>query len=313
MKKLLFCSLALVMIVLAIAGCGKSTSSSSATTKELTFNGETYTVPKDPQRIAVLSNSVLSMLYAVDGKAISRASTTDKLAPELEALPALGQTANINMEQLLDLKPDVVLGLENQHKKYESQLQSNNIPAVLFNYDGIKDNVPMLTFLGELTNHQDKAKSVIATYESNIQKVKDAIKNQQPARIAVLRATGKGVTAETDEAVTASMVKELGMTNVVTSHLDGTTKDKTVPYSLETLTADNPDIIFVVTMGKEEEITKAMKKAMTDNPAWANLKAVQNNRVIYLPSKLFLLNPGLQTPEAMARLVKEAYGINVTF
>ena len=66
-------------------------------------------------------------------------------------------------------------------------------------------------------------------------------------------------------------------------------------------------------MGKEEEITKAMKKAMTDNPAWANLKAVQNNRVIYLPSKLFLLNPGLQTPEAMARLVKEAYSIDVTF
>lgn len=56
------------------------------------------------------------MLYAVDGKAISRANTTDKLAPELEALPALGQTANINMEQLLGLKPDVVLGLVNQHK-----------------------------------------------------------------------------------------------------------------------------------------------------------------------------------------------------
>ena len=312
MKKLLLGSIALVMIVLALAGCGKTTSSSS-TTKELTFNGQTYTVPKDPQKIAVLSNSVLSMLYAVDGKAISRANTTDKLAPELEALPALGQTANINMEQLLGLKPDVVLGLVNQHKKYESQLQANNIPTVLFDYDGIKDNVPMLTFLGELTNHQDKAKTVIATYENNIAKVKDAVKSQQPARVAVLRATGKGVTAETDTAITASMVKDLGMTNVVTSHLDKTTTDKTVPYSLETLAADNPDIIFVVTMGKEEEITKSMKKAMTDNPAWANLKAVQNNRVIYLPSKLFLLNPGLQTPEAMARLVKEAYGIDVTF
>ena len=210
MKKLLLGSIALVMIVLALAGCGKTTSSSSATTKELTFNGQTYTVPKDPQKIAVLSNSVLSMLYAVDGKAISRANTTDKLAPELEALPALGQTANINMEQLLGLKPDVVLGLVNQHKKYESQLQANNIPTVLFDYDGIKDNVPMLTFLGELTNHQDKAKSVITTYENNITKIKDAVKNQQPARVAVLRATGKGVTAETDEAVTASMVKELG-------------------------------------------------------------------------------------------------------
>ena len=313
MKKLLLGSIALVMIVLALAGCGKSTSSSSATTKELTFNGQTYTVPKDPQKIAVLSNSILSMLYAVDGKAISRVSTTDKLPPEIEALPSLGQTANINMEQLLGLNPDVVLGLENQHKKYEAQLQSSKIPTVLINYDGIKDNVPLLTFLGELTNHQDKAKTVIATYENNIAKVKDSVKSQQPARVAVLRATGKGVTAETDVAITASMVKELGMTNVVTSHLDTTTTDKTVPYSLETLAADNPDIIFVVTMGKEEEITKAMKKAMTDNPAWANLKAVQNNRVVYLPSKLFLLNPGLQTPEAMARLVKEAYSIDVTF
>ena len=313
MKKLLLGSIALVMIVLALAGCGKSTSSSSATTKELTFNGQTYTVPKDPQKIAVLSNSVLSMLYAVDGKAISRVNTTDSLPPDIEALPALGQTANINMEQLLGLNPDLVLGLENQHKKYEAQLQSSKIPTVLINYDGIKDNVPLLTFLGELTNHQDKAKTVIATYENNIAKVKDAVKGQQPARVAVLRATGKGVTAETDASITASMVKELGMTNVVTSHLDKTTTDKTVPYSLETLAADDPDIIFVVTMGKEEEITKAMKKAMTDNPAWANLKAVQNNRVVYLPSKLFLLNPGLQTPESMARLVKEAYGIDVTF
>ena len=313
MRKLLLGSIALVMIVLALAGCGKTTSSSSATTKELTYNGQTYTVPKDPQKIAVLSNSVLSMLYAVDGKAISRVSTTDALPPEIEALPVLGQTANINMEQLLGLNPDLVLGLENQHKKYESQLQSSKIPTVLINYDGIKDNVPLIKFLGALTNHENKATTLANTYESNVNKVKDSVKAQQPARVAVLRATGKGVTAETDAAITASMVKDLGMTNVVSTHLDKATTDKTVPYSLETLAADDPDIIFVVTMGKEEEITKAMKKAMTDNPAWANLKAVQNNRVVYLPSKLFLLNPGLQTPEAMARLVKEAYGIDVTF
>lgn len=313
MKKLLLGSIALVMVVLALAGCGKSASSSSATTRELTFNGESYTVPKDPQRIAVLSNSILSMLYAVDGSSISRVSTTDSLPPEQEQLPSLGQTANINMEQLLGLHPDIVLGLEKQHKKYEGQLKASHIPLVLINYDGISDNIPLITFLGELTNHQAKATSIINTYSKNMETVKQAVRNVPPARVAVLRATGKGVTAETDASITASMVKELGMTNVITTHLNGTPTDKTVPYSLETLAADNPDIIFVVTMGKEEEITKSMKQAMTDNPAWANLKAVQNNRVIYLPSKLFLLNPGLQTPEAMAQLVKDTYGIDITF
>lgn len=311
MKKGYITSFLLVLILIIVAGCTKSISTSSSTTKDITFDSATYTVPKDPQRIAVLSNSLLAMLYAVDGTAISRVTTNDTLPEAMESLPSLGHTTNINMEELIGLQPDVVLGLENQHKKYEPQLQSSKIPNIFITYDGINDNVPLLTFLGSLTNHEDKAKDVVATYKRKVQTVKDAVANQKPARVAVLRATGKGVTAETENAITASMIKELGMTNVVTAHLTDTTTDKTIPYSLETLAADDPDIIFIVTMGKEEEITRAMKQAMTDNPAWSHLQAVTNNRVVYLPSKLFLLNPGLQTPEAMARLVKETYNIDV--
>ena len=65
MRKLLLGSIALVMIVVALAGCGKTTSSSSATTKELTFNGQTYTVPKDPQKIAVLYNSLSKLYFSI--------------------------------------------------------------------------------------------------------------------------------------------------------------------------------------------------------------------------------------------------------
>lgn len=313
MKKGYITSLLLVILLIVVTGCNKTTSTSSEATKDITFKSVTYTVPNNPKRISVLSNSLLSMLYAVDGTAISRVTTNDPLPEPLEALPSLGHTTNINMEELIALQPDLVLGLENQHKKYKSQLQSSKIPSILITYDGINDNVPLLSFLGVVTNHEDKAKDVVATYERKIQTVKNAIAAQSPARVAVLRATGKGVTAETENAITASMIKELGMTNVVTTHLTSSTTDKTVPYSLENLAADDPDIIFVVTMGKEEEITKSMKQAMTDNPAWSHLKAVTNDRVVYLPSKLFLLNPGLQTPEAMARLVKETYNINVTF
>lgn len=50
---------------------------------------------------------------------------------------------------------------------------------------------------------------------------------------------------------------------------------------------------------------------MISNPAWKELQAVKNNKVFYLPSNLFLLNPGLQVPQAMAQLVEDAYGIHV--
>ncbi|SUP39569.1 ABC transporter substrate-binding protein [Veillonella criceti] len=312
-KRILTIVTIVLLALVVLAGCGKTDSSHTSETRTITYKDQTYTVPANPQRIATLANSLLNFLDAIDGQSISRVDSSDALSDKLKALPSLGQTANINMEELLSLKPDLVIGLSNQHGKYEGQLQSNQLPHILVSYDGIKDNVPLLLFLGELTHHETKAKEVVAQYNTNIDKVKAAIKNVTPARVAVLRATGKAVTAETELAVTAAMVKELGMTNVVLQHGDFDKSAKTIPYSLETLAADDPDIIFISTMGKKEDITKTMEKEMTSNPAWQNLTAVKNGKVYYLPSNLFLLNPGLHTPDAMAELVNMAYGIKVDF
>lgn len=303
--------------ILVLAGCSKTDTTQSNATRTLTYKGQTYTVPTNPQHIATMSNSVLYLLDAVGGQSISRVDSTEPLTDSLQKLPSIGTTANINMETLVGLKPDLVLGLGNQHSKFEGQLQSNHIPYILFNYDGIKDNVPLLLFLGELTHNEDKAKAVVADYNRKIDIAKkaaaDSAAQQGTAKVAVLRATAKAVTAETDLAITASMVKELGMNNVVLSSGDYDHSAKTIPYSLEKLTVDNPDIIFISTMGKKDEITKTMAKEMTDNPAWQNLKAVKNNKVFYLPSNYFLLNPGLHTPDAMAELVKMAYNKEVIF
>ena len=99
----------------------------------------------------------------------------------------------------------------------------------------------------------------------------------------------------------------LKMNNVLLSHKEINLDTKTVPYSLEQLSADDPEIIFVVTMGKAEEINKKMDEQMRDNPAWANIQAVKNNRVYFLPSDLFLMNPGVNTPKAMNQLLDLAY------
>ncbi|WP_417036432.1 hypothetical protein [Dialister invisus] len=50
-----------------------------------------------------------------------------------------------------------------------------------------------------------------------------------------------------------------------------------------------------------------MDEQMRDNPAWANIQAVKNNRVSFLPSDLFLMNPGVNTPKAMNQLLDLAY------
>uniref|UniRef100_UPI00403881C1 ABC transporter substrate-binding protein n=1 Tax=Dialister succinatiphilus TaxID=487173 RepID=UPI00403881C1 len=81
-----------------------------------------------------------------------------------------------------------------------------------------------------------------------------------------------------------------------------------VPYSLEPLSADAAAAIFIVRMGMQDEFNKKLDESMRSNPSWAHLKAVQNNRVYFLEPDLFLMNPGIRTPEAMEKLYQLAYG-----
>lgn len=299
---------------LLLAGCSKNMAGSNSSTKTVTYQGQEYTVPNNPEKTVVLANSLGYMLYELGVIPSARTLSTEKLPDALEKVPVIGQTSNVNIEALISSKPNFVLGLSPASDKYKDALTNNKIPYMIISYDGINDNVPLLETLGKIYNKEDKAAAAIKDYQDKIQKIKDSIKKEKPRRVAVLFASGKSITAETEKATAASLVKELGMIDVVASHIQSDQKDmKYIPYSLETLALDNPEVILVVTMGKRSEVDDNMKRTLMDNPAWADLAAVKNNKVIYLPSDLFLLNPGLRTPDALAELVRDVYGINPTY
>lgn len=260
-----------------------------------------------PKRVVTLTAPLLNMAYSVGGTSVARPVTTSPIPPEAESLPIIGTIQHINMETLVGMKPDFVIGEKSHDAKLESLLQSNKIPYILINYDGIKDNVPLLEFMGQVYGKEDAAKKIVADYNNKMSDIEKKASAKTPARVAVLRATGKSITAETPESICASMVELLKMNNVVVSHKNINLTGKTVPYSLEQLTADDPDIIFVVTMGNADEINKKMDEDMRSNPAWNHLKAVENHKVFFLPSDLFLLNPGVRTPEVMEKLYDLAY------
>lgn len=306
MKKLLALCMALVSCAVLTA-CGGATAGQSSNEKTLTYKDQTITVKAQPQHVVTLTTPLLNMAYAVGGNSIAKATTKSPIPDAAKDLPELGQTAHIDMEKLVGLAPDLVIGEKSQNQKLESLLQSNKLPYILINYDGINDNVPLMKFLGTVYGTEDKANAAIDTYEKGVKAAQDEAAKYTPAHIAILRATGKDVTAETPQSITASMAAALKMDNVITNHKELKLSDKTVPYSLEQLSADNPDIIFIVTMGKADEINKKLDQEMRENPAWSSLKAVENNKVYFLPYDLFLLNPGVRTPEAMQKLVDLAY------
>ena len=69
--------------------------------------------------------------------------------------------------------------------------------------------------------------------------------------------------------------------------------------TLERILMDDPDYIFITTMGESyEQAMEALRESLTGNPAWASLTAVKEGRVIELPKALFQYKPNARWAQA---------------
>ena len=77
--------------------------------------------------------------------------------------------------------------------------------------------------------------------------------------------------------------------------------------SMETILAEDPDYIFVTTMGDSQKAIDALKAGIESNPAWGSLSAVQNGRYLILPKDLFHYKPNARWGESYEALLHILY------
>ena len=295
--------------LMATAGCGgsdKQAADSSKAYLQLKDDaGRQVTLLQKPERVVSLSPSYLSMIDAVGGKIVGRATSKVGTVPEsMKSVPEIGLVFNINMENLIGLKPDLVLAGKNQHEKFVPMLESNKINVIEFDaktFDEVKHTV---TTLGDIYGTQDKAKAENELLDKEVKAITDKLPKESK-NIVIMHATASAVTVEGSHSIAGCVSDLLGFKNVAAVALKGKS-DKT-PYSMETLVEQNPDIIFVTSMGKPGEIENRLRTDFKNNPAWSSLQAVQQGRVYVLPENLFLINPGLRYPQAVKYMAKQVY------
>lgn len=309
MKKLL--SLCCCIALLLSAGCGSKENKPADGAAQAFFTvtdaaGRRVVLNSKPQRVVSLSLSYLGMIDAVGGSIVGRAASKVGTIPaSMQNVPEVGLVYNINMEALIALKPDLVLAGRNQHDKFVPLLESNKIKVIELDaktYDEVKQTV---TLLGDIYGTQEKAAAENALLDSQIKAVIDKLPRQEKKRVVIMHATASSVTVEGSRSIAGCISDLLGFENVAAQALKGKS-DKT-PYSMETLVNQNPELIFITSMGKPEEIESRLRTDFKNNPAWNSLNAVKQGKIYVLPEKLFLLNPGLKYPEAVKYMAQQVY------
>lgn len=308
-----FLGVALLGVAVALAGCGgekqQSAGAGSADAKAYLAvqdaAGRKVVLEQQPKRVVSLSPSYLSMIDAVGGTIVGRATSKVGTVPaSMKDVPELGLVYNINMENLVALQPDLVLAGKNQHDKFVPLLESNKIKVLELDAKTYAEVKHTVEILGAVYGTQEKAKAENALLDKQIAEITSKLPKEKK-RVVIMHATSSSVTVEGSHSIAGCVSDMLGLENVAAAALQG--KSEKTPYSMESLVGQNPEIIFITSMGKAEEIENRLRTDFKNNPAWNSLEAVRQGRVYVLPEKLFLLNPGLRYPEAVKYMAQQVY------
>lgn len=311
---LLWAGLCLCVVAVLIAGCRPQNGAVKAGSADGAYAvitddmGRTVRLAEKPQRVVVLSTSLLNFADALDGELAGRATvkSEDAELPETyKSVPDVGPVYNVSAEKIMELQPDLVVASEVQHQKLVPLLEQNGIPVVALrskSYDDVKRN---LAVFGTIYGKEEEAKAK----EAELDKAVEAIVGSVPdvhKKIAIIHATPSSVTVQLGGSIAGCVAGMLHLDNVADDGQTGGNLEK-VPYSMEALAEKDPDIIFFTSMGPAEKIEERIRQDVMSNPAWAALRAVKEGKVYVLPERYFLLNPGLEYPDAVACMAKLAY------
>lgn len=294
---------------LLLTACGapaaENTNAGSAYTTITDDNGRTVTFEKKPERIVVTSASFLDPLYAVGGSVVGRPDSKSKIPDAAKKVTSIGRVYQIDAEKIIALTPDLVILNKGMNEKLIETLAANNIKTLVLDMKSYEDVKREIGIFAALTGEKAKGEELVRKMDADIEAVRTSIP-QEKKRVAIIHSTGQGLSVQLEGSIAGNIANILGWENTAAGMPALDKNPDAAPYSMETLVAQNPDIIFVTSMGEEAEIRASMEAMFAESPAWQSVGAIRDGRVYYLPQELFLFSPGIEYPKAvqyMARLV----------
>lgn len=309
MKKLTAVLLCLLLL-LVMAGCGSQQTASNTSAqmfaKVQDDLGREVTLEKKPERIVVTSASFLEPLHEVGGDVVGRPDSKTKMPDYAKDKASVGKVYQIDVEKVLACEPDLVIINKGMNEKLVETLEASGIKTLVVDMKSYEDVKREVALFAQLTGEKEKGEALISSMDKKIQAVKEKIP-QEKRRVAVIHSTNQGLTVQLSGSIAGSVAEMLGWENVAGDMTPLEKDPDSAPYSLETMVEKNPELMFVTSMGKLEEIKASMDATMAENPAWQSVEAVRQGKVFYLPQDLFLLSPGLHYPEAVEMMAKLVY------
>jgi iron complex transport system substrate-binding protein len=139
--------------------------------------GREVVLPGPPARIVSLVPSVTEIVFSLGAqdRLVGRKDFCD-YPQAVRTKPSVGGMVNPNLETLVALKPDLVIGTdEGNREETFRQLERLRIPTYLIHANRIAETVDLIARVGELTGHQADAPRLTGEMLRRVEAVRRAV------------------------------------------------------------------------------------------------------------------------------------------
>lgn len=232
-----------------------------------------------PQRIVVLTNeatdSILSLGVTPVGAVKSWAGDPyyDYIQAEMVEVPIVGDEFQPNLERIVSLQPDLIIGSKVRQGQFYTQL-SAIAPTVFSETIGAtwQDN---LRLYAKALNREAEAEAVLAEWDERVADFKTKMGEKLSQEVSLVRFLPDMVRIYYKDSFPGQILEEVGLSRPASQNKD----EFADAISMEQITLAEGDILFYFTLesGDRNELDQAtaVEQQWLNHPLWQKLEVVQ--------------------------------------
>jgi iron complex transport system substrate-binding protein len=248
-------------------------------------------VPINPQRIVVLGT--LDYALSLGVKPIGSDGIDNKayLKEKIAGIENIGAINAPNLEKILALKPDLILGRNFLDGSYS--VLSTIAPTILIPFKHSGDWKNFFMRYAEVLGKTAESEQVMNNYYARLEEFKQLMGNRaNQLKVSIVRVYPNQVSLYLKDSFCGTIVADAGLSRPSSQNLNAkeakTLFGNEIQYTIsrEKLQGADGDVIFLWSYGDRNasaQQAQAQKEKLKADPLWSTLNAVQQNQVYEVP------------------------------
>ena len=286
--------------------------SAPALAREITHAMGVTDVPDHPQRIVVLTNEGTEALLAVGIKPVGAVKSFlgnpwyEHIAGEMTDVTVVGEESAVNLEVLVSLEPDLILGNKMRHEKIYEQLSA--IAPTVFSERLRGDWQINMALYTEAAGKGDEGKAALAAYEGRIAALHDALGATLDEKISIARFMSGQTRIMFKDSFSGLALSQIGFQRPASQDKD----DFAEEITKERIPEFEGDRLFYFTYETGNGEGDSQAQDWLADPLWNNLAVVKAGKAHAVSDAIWNTAGGIIAANLMLDDVEKIYGLAST-